>query len=547
MTKNHLNKTAVIEPIEPQQPIGFVTRFAMEFESLFIVFITAVLIWLTGFVDAPEFLIRLFNEQQHGQLEKVIIQMGILAFGLLILLVRYNLYSRKQMAQQCIVEEDIKKRAFFDSLTHLPNKELGQNRLDHALARASVHQTSIAILLISIDNFKAVNDQHGHDGGDKLLQKVAKRLSRELRTGDTLARITGVEFLIILETASPQYNINGFANKLLVKLAKGYQLATQHVYITCNIGIALYPGDGVQSKELIKYAYTAMRFAREQGDNNVAFFSKALQEQANTKKQIAEQLRGAIEKNELMLHYQPVVASHSNNVIAVEALLRWNNQLLGNIAPDVFIPIAEEIGIIKEIGDWVLVQACLQNKIWQQQGYPNMVMSINMSAMQLCIEGYANTVAEALTDTQLAPQYLELEFTENMLMKEVKQSIVQLKQLSALGVSIALDDFGTGYSSLKHLARFKINKLKIDGCFIKNIAECASENAPESAEGVMATKAIIALAKQFKLHITAEEVETANQREFLAANGVDSMQGCHFSKAVDANGFEQLLKSPSWH
>ena len=222
----------------------------------------------------------------------------------------------------------------------------------------------------------------------------------------------------------------------------------------------------------------------------------------------------------------------------MEALLRWHNELLGDLAPGIFIPIAEEIGLIRKIGDWVLTQACLQNKAWQQQGYSNIVMTINMSVMQLGIKNYASTVSASLTESGLAAQYLELEFTENTLMKHAKQSIVQLRELSALGVSIALDDFGTGYSSIKHLAKFKLNKLKIDGSFIKNI--------PLSTADIMATRSIIALAKQLKLHVTAEGVETVEQSEFMADNHVDSMQGYHFSRPVSAKAFEKLLQSPTW-
>ncbi|PKG83475.1 GGDEF-domain containing protein [Colwellia sp. 75C3] len=538
MTKNKVNKTVARVQLDRREKPGFFKRFVMVFESLFIVLITAVLMWSTRFVDVSEFILKLSSNQQQWHLDEIITHVSIAVLGLLVLLTRYSFYLRKKMNRQFVAEDEIKRLAFFDSLTNLPNKELCQNRLDHAVARAARNNTSIAVLFIGIDDFKGVNEQQGHDGGDKLLQQVAKRLSSELRSGDTLARITGVEFLIILEAASAKDNVNTFAEKILLKLAKSYRIAMQEVYITGNVGIALYPSDGEHGKELIKNADTAMCFAKEKSPNSLAFFSKDLQEQVNIKKKIAEQLLGAIDRDELVLHYQPIIATQSNEIIAVEALLRWHNELLGDLAPDVFIPIAEEIGIITKIGDWVLDQACVQNKIWQRQGYPKMVMSINMSVMQLGVINYAGTVSTSLEETHLEPQYLELEFTENTLMKDAKKSIVQLRQLSALGVSIALDDFGTGYSSIKYLSKFKLNKLKIDGCFIKNF--------PPSAGDVMATRSIIALAKQLKLHITAEGVETADQREFMAVNDVDSMQGYHFSRPVDAKAFEQLLQSPSW-
>lgn len=538
MANKKVSKTSARVEIGKPEKLGFFRRYAFVFESIFIVLITAALLWSTRFVDVPELVIKLSSNQQHWRLDELLTQVGIVTFGLLFLLTRYSFYLRKKIKRQFLAEEEIKQLAFFDSLTNLPNQALCFNRLEHAVARAARNNTSVAVLFIAIDNFKSVNDQQGHDGGDKLLQQVAKRLSSELRSGDTLARITGVEFLIILEAFSSEDNINTFADTLLAKLVKCYRISMQEVYITGNIGIALYPSDGEHSKELIKHADTAMCFAKAKGRNCLAFFSKELQEQVDSKKKIAEQLRGAMERDEFILHYQPIIATGTNEVIGVEALLRWHNEELGDLAPDVFIPIAEEIGIIPAIGDWVLTQACQQNQAWQKLGYPSIVISINMSVMQLAIKNYAATVAALLADTHLDPQYLELEFTENTLMKDVKKSIVQLRELHALGVSIALDDFGTGYSSIKYLSRFKLNTLKIDGSFIKNITKSAGD--------VMATRAIIALAKQLELHITAEGVETEEQREFMAVNGVDSMQGYHFSHPVDAKAFEQLLQTPSW-
>ncbi|WP_019028555.1 putative bifunctional diguanylate cyclase/phosphodiesterase [Colwellia piezophila] len=532
--KSKADKNVIRTPAEKLEKPGFLKRFAFVFESLFILAITAALLWSTFIIDVPEQIIKFASQQQDWRLADIITLTSISVLGLLVLFIRYSVYLRKKMKLQFIAEEEIKRLAFFDNLTNLPNQALCHNRLDHALARAARNNTSVALLFIGIDNFKAVNDKQGHEGGDKLLQQVAKRLSSELRSGDTLARITGVEFIVILETITPQQDISILADKLLVKLTKCYRIDMQEVYITGNLGVAMYPSDGEHTKELIKHADTAMRFAKDKGRNSLAFFSKELQEQVTAKKAIAEQLRGAMDRDEFILHFQPIMASQSHEIIAVEALLRWHNEVLGNVAPDVFIPIAEQIGIISKLGDWVLVQACQQNKAWQEQGYPSIVIAINMSVMQLGIKNYADTVATTLEQTHLAPQYLELEFTENTLMKDAKQSIVQLRELSALGVSISLDDFGTGYSSIKYLSKFKLNKLKIDGSFIKNITTNRSD--------IMATRAIIALAKQLKLHITAEGVETIEQSEFMAANQVDSMQGYYFSRPVDAKAFEKLLQ-----
>ena len=537
MANNNVNKSTVKSKNDKETQRNILIRFPFLLEGIVIILTTMIILWVTRFIDVSALIMTFFPKQQDMAFSEAIIVISITTMGIFGLLSRYNLFLRKKMKLQYIAEEEIKRLAFFDRLTNLPNRDLCHNRLEHAVARADRNKTSIAVLLIGIDDFTVVNEQQGHDGGDKLLQQVAKRLSSQLRSGDTLARIAGVEFLIILETVEPKESINTFTKNLIAKLVSSYRIAMRDVYITANIGIALYPSDGEHSKELMLNAETAMRFAKEQGRNGLAFFSKELQEQANYRNKIAEQLRNAIDRNEFILHYQPIISAQSNQVIAVEALLRWNNKLLGNIDPNVFIPIAEEIGIICQISDWVLTQACWQNKTWQQQGYPSIVMAINVSLMELCINNYANTIASSLEKAQLEPKYLELEFTENILMKNAKQSLIQIRQLSALGVSIALDNFGTGYSSIKYLAKFKLNKLKIDGDLIKNITNNSGD--------IQATKAIIALAQQLKLHVTAEGVETVEQYEFMKSNNVDSMQGYHFSHPVEAQAFEQLLVSSS--
>ena len=537
MANNNVNKSTVKSKNDKETQRNILIRFPFLLEGMVIILTTMIILWVTRFIDVSALIMTFFPKQQDMAFSEAIIVISITTMGIFGLLSRYSLFLRKKMKLQYIAEEEIKRLAFFDRLTNLPNRDLCHNRLEHAVARADRNKTSIAVLLIGIDDFTVVNEQQGHDGGDKLLQQVAKRLSSQLRSGDTLARIAGVEFLIILETVEPKESINTFTKNLIAKLVSSYRIAMRDVYITANIGIALYPSDGEHSKELMLNAETAMRFAKEQGRNGLAFFSKELQEQANYRNKIAEQLRNAIDRNEFILHYQPIISAQSNQVIAVEALLRWNNKLLGNIDPNIFIPIAEEIGIICQISDWVLTQACWQNKTWQQQGYPSIVMAINVSLMELCINNYANTIASSLEKAQLEPKYLELEFTENILMKNAKQSLIQIRQLSALGVSIALDNFGTGYSSIKYLAKFKLNKLKIDGDLIKNITNNSGD--------IQATKAIIALAQQLKLHVTAEGVETVEQYEFMKSNNVDSMQGYHFSYPVEAQAFEQLLLSSS--
>ena len=522
---------------DTRDKVGFFKRFAMVFESIFIISITALIFWLTPLLDLPQFALD-YADRFGVPLAEVITKAFVVFSGLIILLTRYSFHLRKKVKQQQKAEEDIKQLAFFDRVTNLPNQALCENRLEHAIARASRNNTSITVLYIAIDDFKSVNDKHGHEGGDKLLQQLAKRLSSELRSGDTLARITGVEFIIMLESQTPNENISAFAETVQSKLKKCYRISMQEVHIASNIGIATYPTDGEHSKELLKNADTAMCFAKEQGRNSLAFFSKELQEKVNAKQKIATKLLTALANKEFKLHYQPIIDSHSGSVIGVEALLRWHNDLLGDLAPDVFIPIAEEIGIISHIGDWVLSQACKQNKTWQQQGFSNLTVSINLSVMQLGISDYAETVSSVLAESQLEPHYLALEFTEKVLMQDTKQSIVQLRQLRALGVLLVLDDFGMGYSSLKYLPRFKLTTLKIDGSFISNV--------PHSAVDVLTSRTIVALAKELSLLVIAEGVEKDEQREFVESLGVDAMQGYHFSRPVDVEAFSQLLQAPPW-
>ncbi|MCP4985566.1 MAG: EAL domain-containing protein [Colwellia sp.] len=538
MANKKMNKILKNRNLDERKKEGFFKRFSMALEGSLIICVTVGLLCSARFFNLSELLQQKVSNPQSLPLIEVITMVSISVFALVTFLARYSVYLRKKMKQQFIAEEDIKRLAFFDSLTNLPNQDLCHDRLKHGIARAAGDNSKVSILFISIGDFKSINDKYGHEGGDKLLQQVAKRLSSELRSGDTLARVAGVEFLVILESLTDEDNINSIAEKILAKLVKCYRISMQEAYITSNIGISIYPSDGEHSKELIKNADTAMRFAKEQGRNSLAFFSKNLQKQINTKKKIADQLREAMENETFFLHYQPIVSAGTNSIIAVEALLRWHNELLGEVAPDVFIPIAEEIGIINQICDWVLVRACLQNKAWQEQGYDNIVMSINLSSMQLTHRDYANTISAALAESQLEPQYLELEFTEKALMKDAKQSVVQLRKLSALGVSLALDDFGTGYSSMKYLPKFKLNKLKIDRRFIKKV--------PESRVDVMTTRAIVALAGQLKLQVTAEGVETARQCEFIENCQIEAMQGYHFSRPVDSKAFTQLLHTPTW-
>jgi diguanylate cyclase (GGDEF)-like protein len=507
--------------------------YAFITEVVSIMLIAMFTFWFAQEHDAFEYLVGMSREHEEWELDEIFTLLMISAFALVFVVFRNGVYLKREIKRRAVIEEEIKKLAFFDSLTGLPNRDLCNNRLEHTLAHASRFNNIIAVLFIDLDNFKEINDTCGHDGGDELLKQVATRLSSNLRASDTLARIAGDEFIIVQESLSKTEDVTELAEKLLRIIAQPFLLERQEAYVGLSIGIAFYPNDANNAESLIKYADTAMYQAKNEGKNTFRFFSAELDQQAKAKQRVIYYLRKALENNEFILNYQPVIDVKTNKIKGAEVLLRWHNDDLGNITPDIFIPMAEDLGIISAIGDWVLMQACLQTKRWQLQGYSPIVISVNMSARQLNSDNYAATVESCLLGTELAAKYLELELTETAIMKDIKQASKQLRELQALGIAIALDDFGTGYSSMSYLCKLKLTRLKIDRSFIKNI--------PCSEEDIITTNAIISLANNLNLKITAEGIETKAQQEFIANTSVDSAQGYYFSKPVDAESFEKLL------
>lgn len=510
-------------------------NYTFLIEVAVILIVAVGIFWYAQTHDAFEYLVEMSREHEDWELDELFTLLMISAVALTLVVFRNGVYLRKEMERRVIVEAEIKKLAFFDSLTGLPNRDLCNDRLEHTIAHASRANKMVAVLFIDLDNFKEVNDVHGHDGGDELLKEVAIRLTSNLRVGDTVARIAGDEFIVVQESLSKASDVNVLSEKLLKSINQPFYLNEQEAHVGLSIGISLYPNDAADAQTLIKYADTAMYNAKDEGKNTFRFFSFALDQQVKKKHEIGVHLRKAMEKNEFILHYQPIIDVRTNKIKGAEALLRWHNETLGNVGPDIFIPIAEDIGIISAIGDWVLIEACKQNKYWQQQGYFNIIMSVNMSARQLSLDDYAKTVEASLKATELAPQYLELELTETTIMKDINHAMVQLEKLQALGIAISLDDFGTGYSSMSYLRKLKLSRLKIDRSFIKSI--------PFSEEDIITTKAIISLANNLNLKITAEGIETKAQQVFIASTLTDSAQGYYFSKPVNSKDFEKLLKA----
>jgi diguanylate cyclase (GGDEF)-like protein/PAS domain S-box-containing protein len=432
-------------------------------------------------------------------------------------------------------EARLEHLAHFDPLTYLPNRLLLQYRLAHALEQADRHGSRVAVLYIDLDRFKTVNDSLGHPAGDELLLALAKRLTTRLREEDSLGRLGGDEFLLILENIHEPESAAVVAQNLFDLLAMPFNLPCGHeVFIGASIGISLFPDDGKTVTELIQYSDLAMYHAKQEGRNTYRFHTEALTRAANEKLALETSLRHAIDRNEFILHYQPLVNSHTGQIIGAEALVRWQPAGQNLVSPAKFIPIAEETGLIVPLGEWVLRTACIQATSWIQAGFPPLLIAVNMSVRQFQSGNIVNLVANILNETGLPAQLLELELTESIIMEQAEKSISTLDELKALGVRLAIDDFGTGYSSLAYLKRFPIDKLKIDQSFVQALTDEGNDNT------IVAT--IIAMAKSLKLDLIAEGVETDQQLSLLKQLGCDLCQGYLFSKPIPADEFKQLLQ-----
>lgn len=426
-------------------------------------------------------------------------------------------------------------QAHHDALTGLPNRLLFNEYLNMALAQAKRKRVKIAVLFLDLDRFKLINDTMGHSFGDLLLKVAAERIREILREGDILARQGGDEFLILLSEIGHEHEVVKVAERILGVFAQPLVLENNEVYMSTSIGISLYPDDGGDLETLVKQADTAMYFAKEQGRNNYKFFMTGLNIKANDRLAIENSLRKALEREEFVLHYQPQVDLESGLIVGLEALIRWNSSERGLVSPAVFIPIAEETGLIVPIGEWVLRTACAQNMAWQEKGYPPLRMAVNISARQFRESNFIKSVAGILEEVGMDPRWLELEITESIAMENGEVSVAMLSSFKELGIRISIDDFGTGFSSLNYLRRMPIDTLKIDQSFIQDIS--IGENGEE------VVTAIIQLAKNLRLKVIAEGVETGIQKAFLQDKRCNEMQGFLFSKAVTSEEMESLLIS----
>jgi len=432
-------------------------------------------------------------------------------------------------------EERIRSLAYFDALTGLPNRALLQDRLSQALAGARRKKSKIAIFFLDLDRFKNINDSLGHSAGDLLLKKVAERLKAWGRTLDTIARLGGDEFLIVVNDIKQIADAAVAAQRLMDGLTAEMVIQGHSLSISCSLGISVYPEHGADSETLIKHADAAMYTAKESGRNNFRFFTSDMNAQAFEHLNLENNLRAALEKEELYLMYQPQMDIKSKKIIGVEALLRWQHSKLGLVPPDKFIRIAENSGLIVPIGEWVLRTACSQARKWQDEGLAAVSVAVNVSAVQFRREGFSALVRQVLGDTGLAPQYLELEVTESLLLSSAEVTFAVLQELKDMGLSLVIDDFGTGYSSLSYLKRFPVSKLKVDRSFIRDVAL----NSDDAA----ITAAIISMAKSLNLKVIAEGVEDQAQMTFLRAHHCDEIQGYYFSKPLMADELADKLRT----
>jgi diguanylate cyclase (GGDEF)-like protein len=435
--------------------------------------------------------------------------------------------------------EELQRMALQDSLTKLPNRTLLEDRLGQAIAHAQRSKSACAVLFVDLDRFKSVNDTLGHFVGDELLRSTASRLQSAVRTVDTVSRLGGDEFVVLLEDITSTADATRIAAKILEAMGQPFRILSHEMVITPSIGISMYPAHGQDARTLITSADAAMYAAKKSGRNNFQVFSREKTTFFPERLQMENDLRHALERRELELHYQPRVNIDTSEIIGMEALLRWRHRKKGMIMPNDFIPLSEETGLIIPIGNWVLQEACRQNKEWQDKGLPKVRVAVNISALQFRQRNLLDSVAEALKGSGLSPQYLELELTESVVMQKASEAIVTLEQLAAMGVHISIDDFGTGYSSLSYLKRFPIHTLKIDRSFIRDISEDADDAAIVSA--------IIAMAHNLRLKVVAEGVENKQQLRHLRLLGSDEYQGYYRSKPVVAAEFERILAAPSWH
>jgi diguanylate cyclase (GGDEF)-like protein len=428
-------------------------------------------------------------------------------------------------------EERLNYLAYYDVLTGLPNRNLLNDRLSQAISHSRRYDSMTAVAFIDLDQFKFINDSLGHTTGDFLLKVVAERFAACLRDGDTVARLGGDEFVMVLPGQSSVEAINQVMQRIRAGIAEPVPSPKGALRTSCSIGIALFPQDGEDVEALLKHADAAMYRAKEMGRNTFQFFTREMNAKLNDRLEMEKRLRLAVQHGEIRLEYQPLVEQRTGVIVGVEALARWSSPEAGAVPPQVFIPLAEETDLILAVGEWVLREACVQNKAWQQAGLRPVPVSVNVSARQFRQVDLPGLAARVLAETGLDARWLNLEVTEGVILQNPASTAEVMGELHAMGVTLSIDDFGTGYSSLANLKRFPVSRLKIDRSFVGDI----------SGDSAIA-QAVVSLGHSLGLRVVAEGVETAEQAAFLATRDCDEAQGYYYCAPVSAEEFARLLK-----
>lgn len=440
---------------------------------------------------------------------------------------------RERVLTQKKREREIRFLAYHDALTRLPNRALLLSRLRQAIAHTQRSNETLAVMFLDVDRFKTINDTLGHPAGDTLLQQIGHRLTATLRIGDTVARAGGDEFLILVPGLHSAEAAGPVAEHVLAALSAPFMVSGQTLRVTGSVGLAICPRDAADVENLIKYADTALYLAKEQGRNTFRFFSPELDARVRARMHLENDLRLAVDRDEFVLHYQPQIDLTSGRIIGAEALLRWLHPQRGLVAPGLFIPTAEETGLINPIGEWALRTACLQAHAWQESGREKLRVAVNISGKQLNGADIVGVVRRTLAETHCDPRMLGLEITESAVMEDPRDASRVIRSLHDIGVEVTVDDFGTGYSSMAYLKRFALDRLKIDATFVRG--------TPDDKDDVAIVQATIALARQFRLRVTAEGVETAAQRAFLRAHQCDAIQGFLVSAPLPSQDLSEML------
>jgi diguanylate cyclase (GGDEF)-like protein len=446
---------------------------------------------------------------------------------------RHQTELMQELSERKRAEQRLDQLAYYDTITQLPNRHFFNEQLKLVIARAQRTGQRAGLMFLDLDNFKIINDTLGHDIGDILLQGVAKRLRETLRTGDTICRIGGDEFAVIVEDLTDREQVAIVAEKIVAAFAHSLRLEGHEIYISASIGISLFPEDATEMHALLRNADTAMYFAKERGKNTYQFFLPEMKGRALNRLTLETSLRHALERKEFEIYYQPQFDLASKRLFGVEALLRWHRPDVGIVNPTEFIPVAEESGLILPIGEWVLRQACAQTQAWQAL-VPGLTVSVNISSRQFNDGNLVDRILEILRETGLAPELLTLELTEGALMESSGTISTTLERLEAAGVKLSIDDFGTGYSSMGYLKRFPISTLKIDRSFVHDV--------PADKDNVAIIKAIIAMCQSLNLYVIAEGVENTAQLEFLRKAGSVGVQGFYLSRPLTADATAALLQ-----